>query len=410
MMPPLHANTERLWDSLMQMARIGATPNGGCCRLVLTDEDKQARDLFVAWCKDAGCGISIDGVGNIFARRPGRDPARPPVLSGSHLDTQPHGGRFDGVYGVLAALEVIRSLNDAGLETEAAIEAVVWSNEEGVRYNPGMLGSGVFAGAHRIEDILVAEDQDGRRYGDELKRIGYDGDATVGGRALDSFFEVHIEQGPVLESEGKTIGIVGGVQGYRTFDVVVTGQDSHAGTTPMDLRRDALNGAAAMLLRLEAIGAVDPAQSRITVGHLQVIPNAPSTIPGCVLFHIDMRNPSTTTMAEQEQQLRDGFRDIAAARGLAVEMRPCDQLDPVSFDAGCAELLRGATSELGYPQRDMLSGAMHDACHLAGLAPTAMLFVPCKDGLSHNEAESADATELGAGCSVLLNAILARAS
>ena len=406
---PLRANTQRLWDSLAEMGKIGATENGGCCRLVLTDEDRRARDLFVSWCDEAGCAVTIDRVGNIFARRAGDEPSRPAVASGSHLDTQPHGGRFDGVFGVLAALEVIRGLNDAGIRTRAPIDAVVWSNEEGVRYHHAMLGSGVFCGAYDLDAVLASEDAQGKRYGDELERIGYAGALRPGARAFDCFLEAHIEQGPILEREGKTIGLVDRVQGYKWFDVAVTGADGHAGTTPMDLRRDALAGAAEMVLELERIGRRSPADSRLTVGFLDVIPNAPSTIPGRVAFGIDLRNPSRETADEQEVELIERFRAIAAARGLEVAIRRETQIDPVRFDPACVATLAQATRDLGYPHREMISGALHDACWIARVAPTAMLFVPCKDGVSHNEAESAEPDDLGAGCSVLLNAMLARA-
>ena len=293
------ANARRLWDSIAEMGEIGATGNGGCRRLVLTDEDRRARDLFVSWCEEAGCEITIDRVGNIFARRAGADPSRPGVASGSHLDTQPHGGRFDGVFGVLAALEVIRGLNDAGIRTRAPIDAVVWSNEEGVRYHHAMLGSGVFCGAYDLDAVLASQDAQGKRYGDELERIGYAGETRPGARALDCFLEAHIEQGPILEREGKTIGLVDRVQGGRWFAVTVSGADGHAGTTPMDLRHDALAGAAEMVLELERIGRRSPEDSRLTVGRLDVVPNATSTIPGRVGFSIDLRNPSRETRSEE---------------------------------------------------------------------------------------------------------------
>ena len=406
---PLEANEQRLWASLMEMAKIGATPNGGCSRLALTDEDKAARDLFVAWCREAGCEIAIDRLGDIFARRAGAEPARPPVLSGSHLDTQPHGGRFDGVYGVLAALEVIRCLNDAGLRTHAPIEAVVWSNEEGVRFQPGLLASGVVGGLYDLDEILAARDPDGAVYRDELERIGYAGQMAVGGRALNSFFEAHIEQGPVLEAEGKTVGVVDRVQGLRWFQVTLEGQDSHAGTTPMALRRDAAAGAAEMILALEAMGRAEGPEARVTVGRIDVVPNAPSTIPGRVAFFIDLRNPSAETLARQEAGLRTRLAAIAAARGLGLTIERGIEIPPVAFDPDCVAAVRAAAEALGIPHRDITSGALHDACCLSRVAPTAMVFVPCKDGLSHNEAESATPADLAAGTSVLLNAILARA-
>ena len=403
------ANADRLWRSLMEMARIGATAKGGCARFALTDLDREARDLFVAWCREAGCEVTIDKVGNLFARRPGRQPERPPVLTGSHLDTQPHGGKFDGVYGVLAGLEVMRALNDAGVETMAPVEAVVWNNEEGVRFQPGLTGSGTFGGVYELDFALDLRDAEGRRFGDELARIGYAGEAAVGGRPLDSFFEAHIEQGPVLEREGKTIGVVTHVQGMRFFEVTVSGADAHAGTTPMAARRDAMVGAAAMVLEVDRTARENAPDARLTVGQLAVNPNSANTVPGEVTFTIDMRHPESATLDRLEAHLRAAFGEIAGGAGLEVEMTQSFSSPPVVFDEACVAVVREAAAGLGYRHREMISGAGHDACYVSRVAPCAMVFVPCLGGVSHAEAESATPEDLAAGCHVLIHAILARA-
>jgi beta-ureidopropionase / N-carbamoyl-L-amino-acid hydrolase len=404
----LRANEDRLWDSHMEMAAIGSLPNGGCCRLALTDKDKQGRDLFVQWCKEAGCDVRIDKVGNIFARREGADPTRPPVLSGSHLDTQPHGGNFDGIFGVLAALEVIRSLNDADVKTIAPIEAVVWTNEEGVRYRPNHLGSRVFAGVSDIDEVLSTCDDVGITVGDELERIGYAGAFDSRGYTLDSYFEAHIEQGPILEIEDKIIGVVEKVQGLRWVQVIVTGQDAHAGTTPMNMRKDAVAATAEMIQELEKIGHADMPDSRVTVGNLVVEPNSPATVPGQVMFTADIRNPNIDVLNRQEIQLNDLVKEIAERRTLEVSIERIMDLPPLDFDAECVDIVRRCTNSLELSHIPMCSGAVHDACSISRVTPTAMIFVPCKDGISHNEAEYAAPEHLGAGCSVLLNSVLAR--
>jgi N-carbamoyl-L-amino-acid hydrolase len=405
----LRINGERLWESLMDMAKIGALPKGGCGRLALSDEDKIGRDLFVRWCEAAGCTIRIDRLGNIFARRPGRHADRPPVMTGSHLDTQPHGGKFDGVYGVLAGLEVIRTLNDAGVETEAPIEVAVWTNEEGSRFAPAMCASGVFGGAFEADYVLGQKDLDGKSFGEELKRIGYAGQEPCGGRAIDTFFEVHIEQGPILESEGLPIGVVVGVQGVRWFDVTVNGQDAHAGPTPMDVRRDALLAAAGMVAAVNQIARAHAPNGRGTVGQMQVIPNSRNTIPGEVRFTIDLRHPEAATLDRIEAAVRSAFEDCASGGDVAVTIERIWNSPPVAFDQGCVAAVRGAADSLGYKHRDIVSGAGHDSCYVSRVAPTSMIFVPCHGGLSHNEEESADPAHVEAGCNVLLQAILSRA-
>ena len=405
----LRIDGERLWRSLMDMAQIGATPKGGCRRLALSDEDKQGRDLFVRWCEEAGCTVVVDRMGNIFARRAGADDGLSPVITGSHLDTQPHGGKFDGAYGVLAGLEVVRSLNDHGIETEAPIEVVVWTNEEGARFAPAMIASGVFGGAFDLDFGLACADADGKTIGEELARIGYAGEAPCGGRPIAANFEAHIEQGPILENQAKTIGVVTDVQGIRWYDVTVTGVDAHAGPTPMEVRRDALVGAARMVGAINGVGLAHLPNACATVGVLEVSPASRNTIPGEVRFTADIRHPDAATVARMDAELRAACERIAGEIGLGVAIEEIWYSPPVAFDPGCVGAVRDAAQRLGHGHRDMVSGAGHDSVYVARVAPTGMIFVPCAGGLSHNEEESAEASDLAAGCSVLLHAMLDRA-
>ncbi|MBL8299863.1 MAG: Zn-dependent hydrolase [Rhodanobacteraceae bacterium] len=403
-------NGRRLWDSLMEMAQIGATPKGGVCRLALTDLDKQGRDLFVRWAKEAGCTISVDRMGNVFARRAGSDDSLAPVITGSHADSQPTGGRFDGIYGVLGGLEVIRTLNDHGIVTRRAIEVVIWTNEEGSRFAPAMVSSGVFAGVFSLEYGLSRADVDGKTMGEELERIGYAGDLPVGGRPIHAAFELHIEQGPILETEATTIGVVHAAQGQRWYEVVLTGQESHAGPTPMPRRRDALLGAAKVIQLVNAIGHKYAPYACATVGMLQVHPNSRNVIPGRVFFTVDLRHPEDAVLAQMDAELRAGI--AAAANEAKVEVAKLEQIfyySPVAFDADCVNSVRAAAERLGYSHRDIVSGAGHDACYLAQVAPTAMVFVPCIGGISHNEIEDATPEWIEAGANVLLQAMLERA-
>lgn len=404
----LQIDGNRLWASLMEMAKVGATPKGGCARLALTDLDREGRDLFVRWCREAGCSISIDRMGNIFARRSGRDNDLPPVVTGSHLDTQPTGGKFDGVYGVLAGLEVIRSLNDMKLETQAPIEVAVWTNEEGSRFAPAMVASGVFAGLFTEDYGLSRADLDGKTIGEELKRIGYAGDQPVGGRPFRAFFEAHIEQGPILEAEKKTIGVVQGIQGIRWFEVTVTGSESHAGTTPMNRRKDAMLGAARLVEAANRI-ALDHAPGVATVGLMQVSPNSRNTIPGTVFFSVDLRHPSDDALSRMKTAFEQSCDNICSTLGLGCECNEIWHSPALHYDPGCIDAVRKAAAECGYAHRDITSGAGHDAGHICRVAPTAMIFVPCADGISHNEVESATPEDLAAGCNVLLRAMLDRA-
>ena len=398
----------RLWDSLMEMAKIGATEKGGNCRLAASDLDKQGRDLFVRWCKEAGCTVTVDRIGNIFARRPGKNNDLPPVMTGSHLDTQPTGGRFDGVYGVLAGLEVVRTLNDAGIETEAPVEVVVWTNEEGSRFSPAMMGSGVFAGVFPLEEIQAKQDIDGLKLGDELRRIGYEGTAPMG-KPVKAYFEAHIEQGPILEAEKKPVGIVTGAQGQRWYEVTVVGQEAHAGPTPMAVRRDALVGASRMIQEVNRIGLANQPYACATVGFLQVSPNSRNVIPGRVFFAVDFRHPDDAVLTKMDGELRAACAEIAKQAGLEVEVSEFWYFPPTPFDEKCVAAVREGAKLYGYDHMEIVSGAGHDAVYMAKVAPTGMIFVPCEGGISHNEIENADPKDLEAGGNVLLHAMLERA-
>jgi beta-ureidopropionase / N-carbamoyl-L-amino-acid hydrolase len=400
----------RLWGSLMELAKIGATEKGGVCRLALTDLDRQARDLFQTWCAQAGCTMSVDKMGNIFARRPGRDNSLPPVMTGSHIDTQPSGGKFDGNYGVMAGLEVIRTLNDFNYETARPIEVVVWTNEEGSRFAPAMTASGVFAGVFDLDYGLSRKDVDGKTMGEELKRIGYAGETQCGGRAIAAFFEAHIEQGPILEAENKTIGVVQGVQGIRWYEVTVTGQEAHAGPTPMPRRKDALVGVARMISAVNRIGLARPPYACATVGMLQVSPNSRNVIPGKVFFTIDFRHPDLEVLAGMGKEMQAEAEKVAAELKLEIDFKEIWYSPPVKFASECVAAVKQAAEDLGFSNREIVSGAGHDSVYLSRVAPTAMIFVPCKDGISHNEIEDAKPDELAAGCDVLLRAIIERAN
>lgn len=405
----LQIDGKRLWDSLMDMARIGATEKGGCCRLALTDLDKQSRDLFVDWCKEAGCSIKIDKMGNIFARRPGKNNDLAPVMTGSHLDTQPTGGRFDGVFGVLAGLEVVRSLNDLGVETERPVEVAVWTNEEGSRFAPAMVASGVFAGVFDLEYGLSRADADGKTMGEELKRIGYAGDEEVGGRDIHAFFETHIEQGPILEAEDKTIGIVTDAQGQRWYELTLTGVESHAGPTPMAIRKDALLGAARIVELVNRTGLDNAPVACATVGMLEVYPNSRNVIPGKVFMTIDFRHPDNDVLTRMDAAMRAGVEKIAGDIGLECELEQIFYYKPIHFDDSCIAAVRDGAEAFGYAAREIVSGAGHDACYMARVAPTSMVFVPCIDGISHNEIEDAKPEWIAAGGNVLLRAMVEKA-
>ncbi|MBU9675422.1 Zn-dependent hydrolase [Burkholderia multivorans] len=402
----VRVNQQRLWDSLMEMATIGATARGGSCRLALSDDEVRGRRRFIAWCEAAGCEIRIDPIGNLFARRPGTEPDAPAVMCGSHLDTQPLGGRFDGVYGVLAGLEAIRTLNEHGIATRHPIDVVAWTNEEGSRFTPGMMGSAVYAGKLDLDDALARHCMHtGVRLGDELERTGFAGPARER-QMPKAYFEAHIEQGPVLENAGVPIGVVTGVQGIVELDVTVTGFESHAGTTPMSVRKDAMGVAAAMIAAIVEHGHGFDADARVTVGHLACQPNSPSTIPGQVRFSVDVRHPSRSALQRLVADIGAICTQRTVLRGTHVDVQRIAEYDPIAFDAACIERVREATIAAGYPYLEMFSGAGHDAVNLSYVAPSAMVFVPCKAGLSHNEAEDADPVHLAQGASVLANLLV----
>ncbi|MEH6403972.1 MAG: Zn-dependent hydrolase [Sneathiella sp.] len=408
-MKNMNVTGDRLWDSLMEMAKIGGTEKGGCCRLALTDIDRDGRDLFVKWCKDAGCTIKIDKMGNIFARRAGKNDDLPPVMTGSHLDTQPTGGKYDGVFGVLAGLEVLRTLNDFDVQTEHPVEVSVWTNEEGSRFAPAMVASGVFAGVFDLAYGLSRADLDGKTMGEELKRIGYAGAEEVGGREIKAFFETHIEQGPILEHEEKTIGVVAGAQGQRWYEITITGQEAHAGPTPMVRRKDALVAASKIVCEVNRIGLDNQPYACSTVGLLQSSPNSRNTIPGEVFFTVDFRHPKDEILSKMDAELRAFAKTVAEDGGYEMKFEEIWYSPPVEFDPDCINAVRKGAELAGYSHMDIISGAGHDACYINRVAPTGMIFVPCENGISHNEEEEATPEDLAAGCNVLLHAVVERA-
>ncbi|GAB3456171.1 Zn-dependent hydrolase [Massilia terrae] len=408
-MKELRINGQRLWNSLMDLAKIGATDKGGVKRLALSDLDRQGRDLVVQWAREAGLSITVDQIGNVFMRREGRDNALPPVVTGSHIDTQPTGGKFDGNYGVLAGLEVIRTLNDLKITTEAPIEVAFWTNEEGSRFVPVMMGSGVFCGAFTLETAYAAKDTEGKSVRDELARIGYMGEQVPGRHPIGAYFETHIEQGPVLEDEGKVIGVVPAVMGLSWYDCVVTGMEAHAGPTPMHLRRDAMQVSTRIMQEVVAIANRYPPYGRGTVGMVQVFPNSRNVIPGQVKFSIDLRNVNDELLNKMHEEILAFVARTQQESGLSVSIERVSYYPPCPFHPDCVNAVRAATEKLGYSTMDVVSGAGHDAIYTARVAPSGMIFVPCKDGISHNEIEDAQPVHLEAGCNVLLHAMLDRA-
>ena len=404
----LRVNGKRLWDSIMAMAEIGPTAGGGSCRLALTDEDRAGRELFSNWCREANCDIRIDQMGNIFARYEGSDRARLPVGMGSHLDTQPHGGRFDGIFGVLAGLEVVRTLNENSVQTAAPLEVIDWTNEEGSRFAPAMLASGVYAGLFELDFALARADADGLSVGDELRRIGYAGETACAceQQPLGAFLEAHIEQGPVLEHHGDIIGVVTGAQGQRWYDLTLRGQDAHTGSTPMAGRKDALVAASAVIQGVEQIAERFAPHAVGTVGELHVRPNSRNTIPGEVRLSVDLRNPDDDTLSDMAAQLAEEVEQLRRRREVDIEVAEIWYCPPVHFAPACVDVVERAAGQFGYANRRMVSGAGHDACQVARQIPTAMIFVPCAGGISHNEAESAEPEHLEAGANTLLHAAL----
>jgi N-carbamoyl-L-amino-acid hydrolase len=405
----------RLWDTLMEIAQIGGTPKGGVKRITLTETDRRGRDQFKAWCEAIGLRVRMDSMGNMFARREGRDASRAPVLFGSHLDSQPTGGKFDGALGVIAGLEVMRTLDDLGIVTEAPLELVNWTDEEGTRFGRAMMGSGVWAGLFKEDAVKALKDEDGVTVGEALAAIGYQGETPAAPFPADALFELHIEQGPILEAEGLQLGIVTGAQAQIWYEATVTGQDSHAGTTPPVARKDALLTAARIVELVDATmreggsgGIADT--GRGTVGRMYVLPNSPNVIPGEVRFTVDFRNPEDAWIARIAEEFPKKADAIARANGCVLALKPVFRVPAQPFDPDCVGLVAAAVEKLGYTSRKMVSGAGHDAVHTATVIPTAMIFTPCKDGLSHNEEESIQPEEAEAGTQVLFEAVLARAN
>ncbi|SOH92745.1 N-carbamoyl-L-amino-acid hydrolase [Monaibacterium marinum] len=402
----LKINADRLWDSLMDMAKIGPGIAGGNNRQTLTDEDGEGRALFQKWCEDAGCTMGLDQLGNMFATRAGTDPDALPVYVGSHLDTQPTGGKYDGILGVLGGLEVIRTLNDLGIKTKHPIVATNWTNEEGTRFAPAMLASGVFAGLHTQEWAEDKTDAEGKRFGDELDRIGWRGDEDVGARKMHAFFELHIEQGPILEAEQKDIGVVTHGQGLSWTQITVTGKDAHTGSTPMPMRKNAGLGMARILELVDEIAWSHAPHAVGAAGHIDVYPNSRNVIPGQVVFTVDFRSPDLSVIEDMEARLQTGAQAVADDMGLTIAFEKVGGFDPVAFDEGCVTAVRNAAERLGYSHRDLISGAGHDACWINRVAPTAMVMCPCVDGLSHNEAEEISKEWAEKGANVLFHAVV----
>lgn len=402
----LRVNADRLWDSLMEMAKIGPGVAGGNNRQTLTDEDAEGRALFQKWCEDAGCSMGLDSMGNMFAMRAGTEPDLLPVYVGSHLDTQPTGGKYDGVLGVLSGLELVRTLNDLDIKTRHPIVVTNWTNEEGTRYAPPMLSSGVFAGIHSEEWAKDRVDINGKRFGDELKRIGWEGDEPVGERKMHAMFELHIEQGPILENEGKDIGVVTHGQGLSWTQITITGRDAHTGSTPMPLRRNAGLAMGRVLEKVDEIALSHAPHAVGAAGHIEVFPNSRNVIPGKVIFTVDFRSPDLDVITDMEARLRQEAQQIADTMGLDIAFEKVGGFDPVTFDDNCVSAIRNAAERLGYSHLNIISGAGHDACWISRVAPTAMIMCPCVDGLSHNEAEDITKEWATAGTDVLLHAVL----
>ena len=402
----LKVNGSRLWDSLMEMAKIGPGIAGGNNRQTVTDEDSEGRHLFQDWCTAAGCTMGVDTMGNMFARREGTDPDALPVYVGSHLDTQPTGGKYDGVLGVLSGLEVIRTMNDLDIKTKHPIVVTNWTNEEGTRFAPAMLASGVFAGMHTQEWAYDREDAEGKKFGEELARIGWKGDEPVGERKMHAFFELHIEQGPILEAEGKQIGVVTHGQGLSWTQVTITGKESHTGSTPMPMRKNAGLAMARVLEKVEEIALSHAPHAVGAAGHIDVYPNSRNVIPGKAVFTVDFRCPDLAVIQDMEARLNAEGQAIVDAMGMTIEFEKVGGFDPVTFDEGCVSAVRRAAERLGYSHMDLISGAGHDACWINRMFPTAMVMCPCVDGLSHNEAEEISQEWATAGTDVLFHAVV----
>ncbi|WP_088348394.1 MULTISPECIES: Zn-dependent hydrolase [Rhodomicrobium] len=402
----LRINGARLWESIHEIAKIGPGVAGGSNRQTLTDEDAEGRALFQSWCEAAGLEMGVDAMGTMFATRAGTDPEALPVFIGSHLDTQPTGGRYDGVLGVLGGLEVVRTLNDLGIKTKHPIIVANWTNEEGTRFAPAMVASGVFAGAIDQDWAYGRTDAKGLRFGDELERIGWKGPEAVGARKIHAYFELHIEQGPILEAEGKDIGVVTHGQGTYWTQLTLTGVAAHTGSTPMPMRKNAGLGMARILQLVDEIAWSHAPDAVGAAGHIDVFPNSRNVIPGKVVFTVDFRSPDLAVLQDMEKRLYEGAQKIADEMGLGLELENVNRFDPVTFDAGCVKAIRDAAERLGYSHRDIISGAGHDACWINRVAPTAMVMCPCVGGLSHNEAEEISQEWAAAGADVLFHAVI----
>ncbi|MFB9978599.1 Zn-dependent hydrolase [Mesorhizobium kowhaii] len=402
----LRINSDRLWDSIMEMAKIGPGIAGGNNRQTVTDEDGEGRHLFKRWCDAAGLEMGVDEMGTMFARREGTDPDALPVYVGSHLDTQPTGGKYDGVLGVLGGLEVVRSLNDLGIKTRHPIVVTNWTNEEGARFAPAMMASGVFAGVLDQADVYEHVDKQGKKFGEELERIGWKGAEKVGDRKIHAFFELHIEQGPILEDEGIDIGVVTHGQGLKWLQVTLTGKESHTGSTPMPKRRNAGLGMARVIELVHEIAMDYQPDAVGAVGHMEVFPNSRNIIAGRTVFTIDIRSPEKEVLDAMDGRIREGIDTICEALDIQYKIEQVGAFDPVTFDAGCVKAIRDAADRLGYSHRNIVSGAGHDACWINRVAPTAMVMCPCVDGLSHNEAEDITKEWASAGADVLFHAVV----
>jgi N-carbamoyl-L-amino-acid hydrolase len=402
----LRINADRLWDSLMEMAKIGPGVAGGNNRQTLTDEDGQGRHLFKKWCEEAGLTVAVDQMGTMFARREGTNPDELPVYVGSHLDTQPTGGKYDGVLGVLSGLELVRTLNDLGIKTKHPIVVTNWTNEEGTRFAPAMLASGVFAGMHELEWAYDRKDKDGKRFGDELERIGWKGDEPVGQRKMKAHFEYHIEQGPILEDEGIDIGVVTHGQGLKWLQVTLTGKEGHTGSTPMPKRRNAGLGMARVTELVHEVAMDYQPHAVGAIGHMEVYPNSRNVIAGKTVFTIDIRSPEKDILDAMDRRIREGIATICEALDIKYEIEQVGHFDPVAFDKNCVKAVRDSAERLGYSHRDIVAGAGHDSCWVNRVAPTAMIFCPCVDGLSHNEAEDISKEWAEAGANVLFHAVV----
>ena len=399
-------NDIRLWRMLMDMAKIGPGVAGGNNRQTLTDADAAGRTLFKGWCEAAGMTVCADKMGNMFAMRSGEDADSLPVYVGSHLDTQPTGGKFDGVLGVLAGLEIVQSLNDFAAKTRRPIVVVNWSNEEGVRFAPPMLGSGVFSGAHDLQWAYTREDAAHKTFGEELVRIGWRGDEEIGARQMRAYFELHIEQGPVLETEGIDIGAVTRGQGMYWLEFTIVGKESHAGSTPMDMRADAGLGMARIILAIDEVARAHAPWAVATVGHCEVFPKSRNIIAGKSVLTADFRHPEQSVLNRMKKEIVSRAEAVADEGGLQISVREIGRYDSAEFDSDCVNAVRAAAARLGYSCRDLVSGAGHDAFWISRIAPTAMVMCPCVGGLSHNEAEDISPEWAAAGANVLFHAVV----